>query len=79
LSKFIPLRPAKQGARWGRIEEPNRGPGGGPDGGVNGARRKARRGGGRKDYLFLKEKMTCFVYVSYKSSSASNVSDAKWM
>jgi hypothetical protein len=40
---------------------------------------RARRGGGRKDYLLLKEKMTCSVYVSCKSSSASNVSDAWWM
>jgi hypothetical protein len=39
----------------------------------------ARRGGGRKDYLLLKEKLTCSVYVSYKSSSASDVSDAGWM
>jgi hypothetical protein len=43
----------------------------GPDGG--------RQGGGRKDYLLLKEKMTCSVYVSGKSSSASDVSDAEWM
>jgi hypothetical protein len=50
-----------------------------PDGVLDGARRSARRakqGGGRKDYLFLKEKMTCSVYVSCKSSSASDVSDA---
>jgi hypothetical protein len=39
----------------------------------------ARWGGGRKDYLLLKEKMTCSVFVSCKSSSASNVSDAGWM
>jgi hypothetical protein len=40
----------------------------GPDG--------ARRGGGRKDYLLLKEKLTCSKYVSCKSSSASDMSDA---
>jgi hypothetical protein len=39
----------------------------------------ARRGGGRKDYLLFKEKMTCYVYVSCKSSSASDVFDAGWM
>jgi hypothetical protein len=39
----------------------------------------AKRGGGRKDYLLLKEKLTCSVYVSCKSSSASDVSDAGWM
>jgi hypothetical protein len=39
----------------------------GPDG--------ARRGGGRKDYLLLKEKMTCSIYVSCKSLSAFDVSD----
>jgi hypothetical protein len=40
----------------------------------------ARRGGGRKDdYLLLKEKMTCYVYVSCKSLSASDVFDAGWM
>jgi hypothetical protein len=47
--------------------------------GPTGARRSARRArryGGRKDYLFLKEKMTCSVYVSCKSSSTSDVSDA---
>jgi hypothetical protein len=47
----------------------------GPDGARRSARR-ARQGGGQKDYLLLKEKMTCSVYVSCKSSSASNVSDA---
>jgi hypothetical protein len=55
------------GATWGG----GRGPDGGPDG--------PRRGGGRKDYLLLKEKMTCFVYVSCKSSLAFDVSDAGWM
>jgi hypothetical protein len=50
-------------------------PDGGPDGGLDGA----RRGGGRKDYLLLKEKMTCSVYVSYKSLSAFDVSDAEWL
>jgi hypothetical protein len=40
---------------------------------------RARRGGGRKDYLLLKEKTTCSVYVSCKSSSASDVSDAGWL
>jgi hypothetical protein len=41
-----------------------------PDGGNAGAGRGARRGpdgakrgGGRKDYLLLKEKLTCSVYV----------------
>jgi hypothetical protein len=47
----------------------------GPTGGQTGA----RRGGGWKDYLLLKEKMTCSVYVSCKSSSVSDVSDAGWM
>jgi hypothetical protein len=47
----------------------------GPDGGPNGA----RHDGGRKDYLLLKEKMTCSVCVSCKSSLASDVSDAGWM
>jgi hypothetical protein len=53
-----------------------------PDGVPNGARwsaRRARRGGGRKDYLLLKERTTCSIYVSYKSSSASDVSDVRWM
>jgi hypothetical protein len=40
---------------------------------------EAGRGGGQKDYLLLKEKTTCSIYVSYKSSSASDVSDAGWM
>jgi hypothetical protein len=43
-----------------------------------GARRgpdEAKRGGGRKDYLLLKEKMTYSIYLSYKSSSVSDVSD----
>jgi hypothetical protein len=56
-----------------------RGPEGVLDGVPVGARwstRRARRGGGRKDYLLLKEKMTCSVYVSCKSSSASDMSDA---
>jgi hypothetical protein len=44
---------------------------GGPDG--------AKRDGGRKDYLLLKEKMTCSIYVSCKSSLASDESDAGWM
>jgi hypothetical protein len=57
-------------------------PDGVPDGvkwGPDRARRsaqRAKRGGGRKDYLLLKEKMTCSVYVSCKSSSTSDVSDA---
>jgi hypothetical protein len=53
-----------------------------PDRGQMGARQGpdgARRGGGRKDYLLLKEKLTYSIYVSYKSSSASDVSDAGWM
>jgi hypothetical protein len=41
--------------------------------------RQAPRLARRKDYLLLKEKMTCSVYVSYKSSSASDVSDAGWL
>jgi hypothetical protein len=44
-----------------------------------GAKRRARWGGGRKDYLLLKEKTTHSVYVSCKSSSASEVSDAGWL
>jgi hypothetical protein len=36
---------------------------------------KARRGGGQKDYLLLKEKLTCSVYMSCKSSSAFDVSE----
>jgi hypothetical protein len=51
-----------------------------PDGVPDGARRSARRarqGGGWKDYLLLKEKMTCSIYVSCKSSSASDVSDTR--
>jgi hypothetical protein len=54
-----------------------RGQTGGPTGadGLDGGPDGARRGGRRKDYLFFKEKMTCSVYVSYKSSSASDVSD----
>jgi hypothetical protein len=52
-----------------------RGPDGMPDGGQTGA----RRGGGWKDYLLLKEKLTCSIYMSCKSSSASDVSDAGWM
>jgi hypothetical protein len=47
----------------------------GQTGGLTGA----RPGGGRKDYLLLKEKMTCSVYMSCKSSSASDVFDAGWM
>jgi hypothetical protein len=46
-----------------------------PDGGHTGA----TRGGGWKYYLLLKEKLICSVYVSCKSSSASDVSDAGWM
>jgi hypothetical protein len=45
-----------------------------PDGARRSAQR-AKQGGGWKDYLLLKEKMTCSVYVSCKSSSASDVSD----
>jgi hypothetical protein len=61
------------------------GPDGGLDGGPDGAKRgqtkldRARRRARWKDYLLLKEKMTCSVYVSYKSSSASDVSDAEWL
>jgi hypothetical protein len=57
-----------------------------PDGARRGAQQGqteclmgARRGGGRKDCLLLKEKVTSSVYVSYKSSSASDVFDAGWM
>jgi hypothetical protein len=64
-----------------------RGPDGVPDGDQTGAqiecsmgtRGEARRGGGRKDYLLLKEEMRCFVYVSCKSSSTSDKFNAKWM
>jgi hypothetical protein len=66
-------------ARQGRTGCPTGGQIGWPNGVPDGARRGpdgARQGGGRKDYLFLKEIMTCFVYVSCKSSSASDVSDA---
>jgi hypothetical protein len=62
------------GAQWGPDEGRTRCPTGarrGPDG--------ARQGGGWKDYLLLKEKLTCSVYVSCKSSSASDVSDVGWM
>jgi hypothetical protein len=65
---------ARRGARW-RARRSQTGPDEGPDEGPD----KARRGGGRKDYLFLKEKMTCSVYVSCKSSSAFDVSDAMWL
>jgi hypothetical protein len=51
----------------------------GLDGGLDGGLVGARRGGGRKDYLLLNEKMICFVYVSCKSSSAFDVSDARWL
>jgi hypothetical protein len=53
-----------------------------PDGGQIGGQTwpdGARRGGGWKDYLLLKEKMTCSVYVSCKSSSTSDMSDAGGM
>jgi hypothetical protein len=69
---------AERGARRGLEGVPDAVPDGvkrGPDGARRSARR-AKRGGGRKDYLLLKEKMTCYVYVSCKSSSASDVSDA---
>jgi hypothetical protein len=46
----------------------------GPDGGLDRGPDGARQGGGRKDYLLLKEKMTCSVYMSCKSSSASDMS-----
>jgi hypothetical protein len=65
---------ARRRAGWGA----RRGLEGVPDGVPDGARwstRRAKQGGGRKDYLLLKEKMTCSVYVSCKSS-ASDVSDA---
>jgi hypothetical protein len=62
-------------------EWPDGVPDGWPDGvlnrakrGPDGARRSARQGGGRKDYLLLKEKITCSVYVSCKSLLASDVS-----
>jgi hypothetical protein len=73
---------AGRGARRGPEGVPDGWPNGVPDGarrGPDGARRSARRakrGGGWKDYLLLKEKMTCSVYVSCKSSSTSDVSDA---
>jgi hypothetical protein len=36
--------------------------------------------GWRMEGLFtFKRKMTCFVYVSYKSSSTSDLSDTGWM
>jgi hypothetical protein len=44
---------------------------GGPDVGPDGV--------ADRDYLLLKGKMTCSIYVSCKSSSASDVSDARWM
>jgi hypothetical protein len=69
---------AERGARRGLERVPDGVPDGvkrGPDGARRSARR-AKRGGGRKDYLLLKEKMTCSVYVSCKSSSASDVSNA---
>jgi hypothetical protein len=69
---------ARRGGRTGCPTGATRVPDGvkrGPDGARRSARR-AKRGGGRKDYLLLKEKMTCSVYVSCKSSSASDVSDA---
>jgi hypothetical protein len=77
-------------ARQGGQTEGQMGPDGVPDGGLRGcptggqtgwpdgarrSARRARRGGGRKDYVLLKEKMTYSVYVSCKSSSASDVSD----
>jgi hypothetical protein len=69
---------AGRDARWRCLTGATRGPDGVPDRGQTGAD-GARRGGGRKDYLLLKEKQTCSVYVSCKSSSASDVSDAGWM
>jgi hypothetical protein len=71
-----PDRGAKQGARRGQT---------GPDGarrsqtGLDGGPNGARRGGGRKDYLLLKEKTTCSVYMSCKSSSTSDVSEVGWL
>jgi hypothetical protein len=65
-----------------RLDGGRLGADGGPTGAKRGARREpdgARRDGGWKDYLLLKEKMTCSVYVSCKSSSASDVSNAEWM
>jgi hypothetical protein len=73
---------ARRDARRGPDGVPDRVPDGGqtgPDGVPNGGQTGARRGGGRKDYLLLKEKMTCSIYVSCKSWSASDVSDAGWM
>jgi hypothetical protein len=84
----------QRGPDGGARRGPDRGPDGVPDGGARwgphggrtgcpmGARRGpdgARRDGGWKDYLLLKEKLICSVYVSCKSSSASDVSDAGWM
>jgi hypothetical protein len=63
-------RGARRGQTEGQTENQTR-----PDEGPDGARRGARR----KDYLLLKEKTTCFVYVSCKSSSALDVSDARWL
>jgi hypothetical protein len=67
-------------ARRGGQTEGQTGPDGVPEGWPGGvsrrSARRARRDGGQKDYLLLKEKMTCSVYVSCKSSLASDVSDA---
>jgi hypothetical protein len=63
----------------GRMGVAGRGGQTGPDGVPDRARQSARRDGGRMDYLLLKEKMTCSIYVSCKSSSASDVSDTGWM
>jgi hypothetical protein len=96
LSKFIPLRPAKQGADgagWRSQTRGRTGPDGGLDGGADGARRRARRrarwgldgarrgqtGWWTKGLFIFKERMTCSVYVSCKSLSASNLSNTGWM
>jgi hypothetical protein len=47
--------------------------------GPHGRPHGATRDGGQKDYLLLKEKTTCSIYVSCKSSSTSDVSDAGWL
>jgi hypothetical protein len=77
---------AGRGARWGPDGVPDGWPHGvarrGPDGGPTGPDRVPDGPDGVADgrnILLLKEKMTCSVYVSCKSSSASDVSDVGWM
>jgi hypothetical protein len=79
-NNFDPMG-AGRGARRSQTGGPN-----GPDGARRGSQRGqmecstgARRGGGQNDYLLLKEKTICSVYVSCKSSSTPNISDAGWM